>query len=94
MEFLGQGSDPSHSHDPSHGFGNTGSLTHCSGPEIKLLLQSSQDAELLMHYVAAKCLRGKERLLLNNTDLKTHFHVAKSSILIAKNRTWENVQFC
>ena len=43
MEFLGQGSDPSHSRDLSHSCGNAGSLTHCAGPTIEPVSQSSQD---------------------------------------------------
>ena len=38
-----QGSDPSHGCDPSCSYGNTGSLTHCSGLGSKPLPQCSQD---------------------------------------------------
>ena len=44
MEFLGQGSDPSHSCDLHHGYGDTGSATHCAGPGIKPVSQCSRDA--------------------------------------------------
>ena len=43
MEFQGQGSDPSHSCDLSHSCSDARSLTHCAGPEIKLVSQCSQD---------------------------------------------------
>ena len=42
--FSGQGSDPSHSCDLSHRCDNAGSLTHCAGPGIKPMSQSSKDA--------------------------------------------------
>ena len=58
MDFLGLGSDPSHSHDLSWNCNNTTSLTHCAGPGIKPVTQHSQDAtdsiapqqELLIKY--------------------------------------------
>ena len=40
MEFPVQGSDLSHSCNLSHCCGNAGSLTHCSGPGIKLASQA------------------------------------------------------
>ena len=43
MEFLGQGSDLSHSYDPSRSCGNAGSLIHCAGPETEPVSQCSQD---------------------------------------------------
>ena len=42
-EFLGQGSDPSCSHDLSHSHGNAGSLTHCARLGIEPASQCSQD---------------------------------------------------
>ena len=44
MEFLGQGSNSSHSYDLSRSCGNAGSLTHCGGAGIKPASQRSQDA--------------------------------------------------
>ena len=44
MEFMGQGSDPSHSHDLSHSCSNAGSLTHCGRPRIEPVTQHSQDS--------------------------------------------------
>ena len=44
MEFLGQGSDPSHNFDLSCRCSNAGSLTHSAGPEIKPGSQHSQEA--------------------------------------------------
>ena len=44
LEFLGQGSDRSHSCDLSHSGGNARSLTHCARPGIKPVCQRSQDA--------------------------------------------------
>ena len=44
MEFLGQGSDPSHSCKPSCICDNSGSLTHCSGPGIEPMSQCPQNA--------------------------------------------------
>ena len=44
MEFLGQGSDLSHSCDLCHSCSNAGSLTHCLGLGIKPVSQWSQDA--------------------------------------------------
>ena len=41
-EFLGQGSDQSHSFDLCHS--NAGSLTHCAGLEIEPVSQRSRDA--------------------------------------------------
>ena len=43
MEFLAQGSDPSHSHKPSRSCGNTGSLTHSAGLGIEPAFQCFQD---------------------------------------------------
>ena len=43
MEFLGQGSELSHSHDLSCSCGNAGSFTHCARLEIKPATQFSQD---------------------------------------------------
>ena len=42
MEFLGQGSDPGCSCNPSYSWGNTGSLTHCVRLGIKSAPQRSQ----------------------------------------------------
>ena len=44
MEFLGQGSDPSRSHDLSHSCGNAISLTHCARLGSKPASQCSQDS--------------------------------------------------
>ena len=44
MEFLGQGSDLSHSCDLSCSCSNAGSLTHCARPGIEPRSQHSQDA--------------------------------------------------
>ena len=44
MEFLGQGSDLSCSHDLGCSCGNTGSLTHCAGPRIESESQHCQVA--------------------------------------------------
>ena len=44
MEFLDQGSDPSHSCDLSHSCSNAGSLTHCARPGLEPASQRSQDA--------------------------------------------------
>lgn len=44
VEFPSQGSDLSHSCDLCCTWGNTGSLTHCTGPGIELVSQLSQDA--------------------------------------------------
>ena len=44
MEFLGQGSDPSHSCDLCDICGNTGSLTHCARLGIEPVSQRSRDA--------------------------------------------------
>lgn len=44
MEFLGQRSDPSHSSDPHHSRGNTGSLAHRAGPGLEFASQCSRDA--------------------------------------------------
>ena len=44
MEFPGQGSDPSQSHELSHSCGNTASLSHCAGPGITPSTQCFQDA--------------------------------------------------
>ena len=43
MKFLGQGSNPGHSHDLSHSCGNTRSLIHCVGPGIEPASQCAQD---------------------------------------------------
>ena len=43
MEFLGQGSDPSHSCDLSCSSSSAGSLTHCAGLGIEPASQGSQD---------------------------------------------------
>ena len=44
MEFLGQGSDPSHSCDLSCSWGNSGPLTHGARLWIEPESQSAQDA--------------------------------------------------
>lgn len=43
-EFLGQGSDTSHSYDLSPSCGEARSLAHCVGPGIKPASQRSQDS--------------------------------------------------
>ena len=43
MEFLGQGSDPSHSHHLRPSCGHAGSLTHCAGLGIEPLSQCCRD---------------------------------------------------
>ena len=43
MEFLGQGSDLSHSCDLSRSGGNAGSLNHCARPRMEPASQRSQD---------------------------------------------------
>lgn len=43
MEFLDQGSDPTHSCDLSHSCGNTRSLTHCARLRFEPASQHSQD---------------------------------------------------
>ena len=49
MEFLGQGSDLSHSLDLSCGCGNSGSLTHCAGPGSNLCSSVSKTPLILHH---------------------------------------------
>ena len=44
MEFLGQGSDLSHSHHLSRGCSNARSLIHCTRPGIEPASKGSQDA--------------------------------------------------
>ena len=44
MEFLGQGSDPSHSCDLSRNCGNAGSLIYCAGSGIESTSQCSRNA--------------------------------------------------
>ena len=44
MEFLGQGSDPSHICDLRHSCGKAGSAAHCARPGTKPASQRFQDA--------------------------------------------------
>ena len=44
IEFLGQGSDLSHSCDLSHSYGNTRSFTHCTRLGIEPESQGSREA--------------------------------------------------
>ena len=53
MEFLGQGSDPSHGCDLS--WCNAGFLTHCARPGMEPASQRSQDTPILLCHVGNSC---------------------------------------
>ena len=50
MEFLGQGSDPSHSVNPSHSCGNARSLTHCTRPGGRTCIPVLSRLPILLHH--------------------------------------------
>ena len=63
MEFSGQGSYPSHSHNQSHSCSNTGSLAHCEGLGIELASQHSQDTPVLHHSRNSQSMFFKSRCI-------------------------------
>ena len=62
MEPPGQGSVPSHSCDPSHSWGDAGSLIHCAGLGIKPMSSAPKMQLILLSHSGSSCrwyLRGE-----------------------------------